>query len=406
VDITARKQAEEEIRKQASRAEALLHTAARLNAHLDLDTLLETICQEAAAALHAPAAWINLLDAERNVLAYAGDHGMPPEFKDRYRAVPRANYEAFTAKSGHPITIIPDQQKQTNLHNWDVYTLLDIRSVVIGSMVHSEQLIGTISVVSLGEVRSFSKDELNSLQGLTDQAALAIVNTRLFAQVSEAQQRLGELSRALIDVQEAERRGLALELHDELGQILSAAKLTLDMIPTLPPAAAGEQLQRASMLVGDLVMRARRMALDLRPSMLDDMGLLPTLDWLFGSYQTQSKETVHFEQHGMERRFPPQVEITAYRIIQEALTNVMRHAVNRQVAVNVWADEQFLNLQIQDFGVGFDPVEALSRGVSSGLSGMRERARLLGGEMMIESRPGAGACLTARLPVTLVQESK
>ncbi len=141
------------------------------------------------------------------------------------------------------------------------------------------------------------------------------------------------------------------------------------------------------------------MALNLRPSMLDDMGLLPALNWLFNDYQNHTGEVVIFEQTGLEQRFLPQLEITAYRIIQEALTNIIRYAGDKQVYVNAWADEQSLNLQVVDRGVGFDPVATLSQRSSSGLSGMRERARLLGGELVIESSPGAGTILTVRLPV-------
>ena len=243
------------------------------------------------------------------------------------------------------------------------------------------------------------------LRGLANQAALAIAKMRLFEQVSAGREHMRALSQALVEIQETERRNLALELHDELGQVLSAAKLSLDMFPTLPKPAADKQLQFVRSMLGELVGRVRRMALDLRPSMLDDLGLLPALAWLFENYQSQSGEGVTFLHQDLEQRFSPQVEITAYRIIQESLTNVMRHAGNGRVEVNARADGQALYLQIRDFGTGFDPATALSGTLSSGLSGMRERIRMLGGEMAIDSAPGKGTCLTARLPLVLIHDS-
>ena len=210
---------------------------------------------------------------------------------------------------------------------------------------------------------------------------------------------MSALSQALIEVQENERRAIALELHDELGQILSAVKLSLDTILHMTDSASDEPVNRIKAMLDDLISRVRRMSLQLRPSMLDDMGLLPALQWLFNNYTTQNGAVLSFEQAGVDRRFSPKVEITTYRIIQEALTNVTRHAGNRQVDIFIYADEHILNLKIRDYGVGFDPVVSLSRGLSSGLSGMRERARMLGGEMTIESAPGKGTQLSVKLPV-------
>jgi signal transduction histidine kinase len=250
----------------------------------------------------------------------------------------------------------------------------------------------------------FSKDEQKLLQGLADQAAQAISNAHLFEQVSAGRRHLRALSQTLIEVQETERRTLALELHDELGQLLSSAKMSLDLIPNVSEEEGRRHLLRAQTLVSDLVNRVRRMSLELRPSMLDDMGLQPALRWLFKNYHSQTGESVTFDFTALEQRFPPQVEITAYRIVQEALTNVIRHAGTKKVRVEIWADKRSLNLQIVDHGKGFDPSTTLSKAESSGLSGMRERARLLGGELVVESTPDTGTSLTARLPLAVSSE--
>jgi PAS domain S-box-containing protein len=180
------------------------------------------------------------------------------------------------------------------------------------------------------------------------------INMRLEQRVRERTVELQQANRALVKAQETERRALALELHDELGQVLNRVKLSLDLIPMLESEAGQKQLILASELVRDMINRVRHISLDLRPSMLDDMGLLPTLHWLFGNYESQSGEKVSFTHTGIAQRFPPEVEITAYRIIQEALSNVTRHAVNKAVRVELRADEQTLYIQICDQGGGFD----------------------------------------------------
>jgi signal transduction histidine kinase len=137
----------------------------------------------------------------------------------------------------------------------------------------------------------------------------------------------------------------------------------------------------------------------LRPADLDQLGLLPALLALLERYTAQTGVLVNFKHQGVERRFAPEVETGAYRIVQEALTNAARHAGVAGVTVRVWTDADRLNLQIEDQGRGFDPEVALKAPRSSGLIGMQERISLLGGRMSIESSPGAGTTITAELPL-------
>jgi signal transduction histidine kinase len=290
-------------------------------------------------------------------------------------------------------------QSYPDIPNFKLFVSLKIRSVCGITLIHKGMALGALIIFTYEQERVFSEDDITLMKGLANLAAQALNNASLFGQLSTSREHLHDLSRKLVEVQEAERRALALELHDELGQILNSVKLSLDMIPLLPEAGAQKQFQRASTLVSDLVGRVRRMALELRPSMLDDMGLLPALLWLFRSYQSQTNTAVEFSHTNIEQRFSPQVEITAYRIVQEALTNAIRHAKNKQVSVNVWTDKYSLNLQVVDHGGGFDVKKVNSTNTSSGLSGMRERARLIGGELIVESVPGEGTSLTASLPL-------
>jgi len=147
--------------------------------------------------------------------------------------------------------------------------------------------------------------------------------------------------------------------------------------------------------------------LQLRPSMLDDLGLLSALLWHVQRYTDQTGIHVAFEHVGLDRRlFPPEVETAAFRIIQEALTNVARHARVVEVTVRICLDQNLLFVLVEDHGLGFDP-RAVSHGANSGgLGGMRERAALLGGYLVVDSEHGSGTRVVAEFPVVGAEERR
>ncbi len=231
---------------------------------------------------------------------------------------------------------------------------------------------------------------------IADALALAIERKQLFEEVDAARKRLMVLSQRLIEVQEVERRHIARELHDEVGQQLTGVKLNLDMIERLPPEAAQARLHEAQQQLADLLGRVRDLSLDLRPAMLDDLGLLPAVLGLVDRYTHQTPVKVHLEHRGVEgRRFAPEIETGAYRIVQEALTNVARHAGVREAVVRVWVEDDTLALQVRDEGTGF-AVDVT--GSTGGIIGMQERAHLLGGTFHVDSAPGEGTRVVASLP--------
>lgn len=219
---------------------------------------------------------------------------------------------------------------------------------------------------------------------------------RLEEEILQRQEQLVELSRRLVRAQEDERREVAREIHDELGQLLTAVKLMVAEGARAATPAAARRLREAESLIVDMMEKLRNLSLRLRPAMLDDMGLAPTLDWFVPNFQSRTRVNVVLEAEGLEgRRFAPEVETTVYRIVQEALTNVARHARTSVARVRVWADDEALHVHVEDRGTGFDP-DAVS-GV--GLVGMRERAIALGGALRVETSPGTGVVIEALLPL-------
>jgi signal transduction histidine kinase len=219
------------------------------------------------------------------------------------------------------------------------------------------------------------------------------------AELRRSREELRSLAAYLQSVREEERSRLARELHDEIGQALTGIRLSLEIHMREHADPAEHGLTPALELTNELIGRVRDLSLELRPAMLDDFGLLAALRWHFERYTAQVGVRINFRQSGLEeRRFDSEIETAAYRIVQEALTNVARHAGVDTVDVDVWTADALLFLQVQDRGRGFD-LEGLSTASRRGLSGMRERAALLGGRLVIESAWHRGTRLYAELPI-------
>ncbi len=234
------------------------------------------------------------------------------------------------------------------------------------------------------------RDAANELVGVVG-AAVDLTDYKNLAS------QLQTLSRRLISVQEDERRVIASELHDQVGQSLTALKLLLEKAQVTATGTESRQLAVAGGVVNDLMTRVREMSLDLRPAMLDDLGLLPTLLWHFKRYTAHTQVKVKFRHGGLRRMLPPDVSIAAYRIVQEALTNVARYAQVKAVSVCVRAESGAVTVEVADHGVGFDESRLASQ-PSSGIRGMRERALALDGNFAVKSVPGRGTYVMAELP--------
>jgi PAS domain S-box-containing protein len=274
----------------------------------------------------------------------------------------------------------------------------DVRSYVNVPLIAAGDLLGILTVGS-DQPRVFTPAHIAIAREVSSQIAVAMQNARLFADVSAARARLQAVSRQLVAVQEAERARIARDLHDEIGQMLTGLKLVLAIGTRSMPALVQARLAEAQALINELTTRVREISLDLRPAMLDDLGLLPTLLWHVKRYIEQTHIQVTMKHTGLDQRVAPDVEIAVYRLVQEGLTNVARHADVTDVAIWLWRTADSIGVRIKDQGRGFTPKEVLAAHTSSGLAGMIERVRLLGGQLTIESAPGQGTRLTAELPI-------
>lgn len=210
---------------------------------------------------------------------------------------------------------------------------------------------------------------------------------------------LEAFSYRIIEVQEDERRRISYELHDEMGQALTALQMMLTRALKASPKHITPEHVKSETLIKDLIARVRRLSLDLKPLKLEIQGLIPTLTEYFKRYKIWSGLSVKFEHSGLEKKkFPTVINNTVYRIIQESLTNVARYAGVNSANVTIRVNRQTLRVRIVDKGKGFNP-KTLVIGRSGGISGINERVLLLRGKLDIDSTPGKGTSLTAEIPL-------
>ncbi|HZV53876.1 MAG TPA: ATP-binding protein [Rhodocyclaceae bacterium] len=228
------------------------------------------------------------------------------------------------------------------------------------------------------------------------------------ATLRRTQEELQRLSGQLLDIQEIERRRIAADLHDVIGQSLSLIRLSIDnaskSIGQGDTAAASDVLQRLSGKVKDTLAEVQRVSMNLRPSTLDDLGILPTLSWFFREFETTCHQIrVSKEFNVKEEHIPPPLKTAIFRILQEATANIVKHAGADKIRVAITHNDDTLALIIEDNGQGFDPTSlktASRQGL--GLRSMQERARLSGGSCVLETVVGQGTRILAHWPTAVL----
>jgi signal transduction histidine kinase len=265
-------------------------------------------------------------------------------------------------------------------------------------IVVQEELLGCLNLISC-QPDGFSGEYIEIGREIASQLGIAIKQARMIGRLRQNQESLQALSQRILDVQEAERRTIARELHDEVGQALTGLAFTLELAAQSHEAVIPHKLDQAYNLVSEMMEKISQLSLDLRPALLDDLGLMPTVFWYLDRYEKQTQIHPAIKHSGLEgRRFGSRIETAAFRILQEALTNAARHAHVQEVKVTIWFDQGVLGVQVEDDGTGFDPDAAYSSGNASGLASMRERADLLNGKLTLESSQASGTRVLAELP--------
>lgn len=280
-----------------------------------------------------------------------------------------------------------------------------IRSFVNVPIMIQGELIGTLNL-GAEEPRVVREEHVEIAREVADSLAVALQNARLLESVSKHRRDLQRLSAQLLEAQENERKHIANELHDEIGQALTAISFNLAAIEEALPAEGTsevrERLADTTTLVEQVLEQIRSLSLSLRPAILDEAGLVPALRWYVHQYTRRLNIAVEFEAHGFDGRLPVEMETALYRVAQEALTNVARHAHASRVRLRLEQTASAVRATIEDDGRGFDPAAVAAVGTGprgAGLLGMQERVAALGGSVRIQSVPGQGTRLTVELPL-------
>ena len=368
-------------------------------AHLSLDELLQELLIRLRRALETDFATVLMLGDDRQALYLRAVDG--------YDKVPSVRVplgegvSGWIAKEGRP-RIVDDYSTVDTCAYEGVsasYLRRQVSSVMGAPLRVGDEVIGVVLVCSRRS-RGFTDADLELLLLVADRAAPAVERARLLETIDKGRHDLENLSRRLLAAQEEERRRVAVELHDELGQILTAIRINLD--------SKRQSLTRADLAdaidsVDQAMDRVRNLALALRPSVLDDLGLAAALRWYLDRFARETGADAHIS-IDVVARIDPVVEITCFRIAQESLTNVARHAHARHVWFDLSLVGDQLELRVRDDGKGFDPAAVRARtlhGGSLGLLGIQERASLAGGRVEISSVPGTGTEVRAWFPATI-----
>ena len=245
-------------------------------------------------------------------------------------------------------------------------------------------------------LKPFSERELGTT------LSMALYKHQAEERLQATTRQLKALSQRVLEVQEQERRRVAVELHDELGQLLTAIKINLQLSERLKEPQPLAELQRETIgIVEDAIQQVRRLATTLRPSMLDDLGLAPALQWLCEQSAGRAGLRLRFHHVRNQPRLASDIETACFRIVQEAMTNITRHAQASGVDVTLEYVDGQLRLRIRDDGCGFaldDTVRRAQGGSSLGVLGMQERATLIGGSLHIQTQPGQGSTVELVCP--------
>jgi signal transduction histidine kinase len=403
VDISERKRIERSEREQRSLAEALRDISSALSSTLDYEEVLDRILENIARVAAFDTAHILLVEnGTARMVRWRGYDRIatgPVDVGPLTFKIEEVHNLRQMAESGLPLVIADTRE----FSGWvDIPELRFIRSFAGAPICVRGQVTGFLNITSQNP-GFFSSVDAPRLQALADQAAIALENSRLYEQVISGRERMRLLTQQVVSAQEEERHRLSRELHDEAGQSLTALQIGLQLVhdEISPDQAALRREVKESIALAEATMdRMRFLAQNLRPPALDAIGLVPTLKDLSEEYALRSGLSLRFSSDSIPD-LSDEVNVCLYRFLQEALTNVIKHARAKHIVVALHGNDREVTLSVGDDGRGFDPLKttpSAEKVGGIGLLGMQERLELIGGKLELKSALGSGTTLVARVP--------
>lgn len=398
------------VESSEKRLEAINAVCAVISQSLELQEVLNIAADKVSEVMDLDVALVFLLDEEREELNLKAYWGVSEEFTAGLIGLKVGEgFNGRVAETGEPL-LVDDTSRDPRLTR-EVVRGENIRAQLVVPLKAKGKVVGTLSVARRG-LRQFRDDEVELLTTIGRQIGIAIDNSRLYhqehlmaEQEKAMQEKLRFYLRQVTRAQEEERRRIAQELHDDSTQDLVILLHRMDdLIATSENLSSQDManLEELRQHTSKIIDGVRRFSQDLRPSLLDDLGLLPALEWLTSDLTSHFGVTIDMNVVGAVRRFPPETELVLFRIVQESLRNVWKHAGASRAWVTVEFGDDRTALTVRDDGEGFElpeRIEDLALSGKLGLTGMQERAQLIGAKLTIQSEPGKGTAVTAEVPV-------
>jgi len=373
-----------------------------VNKSLDLQELLNLTLTEVLRLTEVDVGAVFLLEDVLGKLELAACQGLSPEAAHLASEMGMLDSSCGGVIERGEVVIVPD------IRNFRGKRARSLKREHLSSLLHIPLMTkgATLGSLCLGTRKpvEFSPEEEDLLKAIGSQIAVAVENARLYAEVQQKEQIRGELFSKALNAQEDERKRIARELHDETSQALTAMLFTLDdAAECTKMSEVSQRLERLRSLAEHTLDGVHKLIFDLRPSMLDHLGLVPALRSYAESRLTEQGVRVVVDEISAPRRLEPEVETAVFRVVQEAINNIARHAAARNVWIQLGFNYPNLTVTVEDDGIGFEPSSIHAspgslRGL--GLMGMRERLEILGGDLEFTSLPGQGTEITITVPLT------
>lgn len=375
---------------------ALYVAAVALGSTRDAEEVVRVAIAETQRAAGVETVALHLLDPNRETLILRENAGTTPEFREQMTTLPLsvAPLAELVIQGRRPVSCAVDQHPNPSLRA--LYRAQGFRYLTAVPVAGREQVLGVLHLASREE-SPLTEDETILMEAIGGLVGVALENAALQEMMTAQQDRLRALAGGILRAREEEAQRFARELHDEAGQLLASVHIALDEMGQGIPEGR-ETIRALHDLLDRVEDQLRRLSRELRPSILDDLGLTPALEWLAQGVGERTGLAVSVT--APDRRFSPLVEITLYRIAQEALTNVARHAHAKTVRIEVSDEGAAVRALVEDDGQGFDVDATLARRGDRGLGliGMRERVETVGGTLAISSGLGKGTRIFVTLP--------
>jgi signal transduction histidine kinase len=395
---------ENKIEQRTKELSALNAIVTTISQSLNLDKILNDALTKILSLMEIEAGVVHLLDEKAGQLVIIVHRGLSPKYTQEIKKLePGEGIAGRVVQSGESIVVndTMDSPESTTM----VGERQEFRAYISLPVKWKNKVLGALSLASYLP-NKFESETVHLLSAMGEAIGIAVENARAAQSLEEANKIREQLLEKLISAQEEERRRIARELHDEASQALAALAINLESVADTLPMRYHDAKQKLDILKKQAIQTLggiRNLALELRPSSLDDLGLSMAVDWYAKDYLVKRGLEVKIEVINPKAKMPSHTETMLFRIIQEALTNVVKHAEATKVRVQLQLSDSMATVQVEDNGKGFNVEAALNgEGIRQnlGLHGMAERATLLGGSFTIKSQLGQGTQLRVEVPVS------